>query len=289
MSTKLICTVVLTSTLAFAVERGEEIKLWPQGAPGSEGETAAEVSKPSTAYPKLAASFTVTHYPSVYVFLPPKENANGMAMVVAPGGGHAQLVMEKEGYEIAEWLNKRGIAAFVLKYRLAKGAGVTRYTITGHELADAARAVRLVRSRSKEWGVNPARIGVMGFSAGGEVAALIETRFDKGNDSSPDPIERVSSRPDFAVLIYPGASSGAFTVPKDAPPTFIVCTFEDRSHVVTALNLYRDLEKQEAPSELHIYSSGKHGYAMRETKLPVKAWPELMAQWLVDQKLMNER
>ena len=286
MNTRLISAFLLLSSLAFAVERGEEIRLWAKDAPGSEGETAAEVSKPSTAYPKLPAAFTVTHYPSIYVFLPPKEKANGMAMVVAPGGGHSQLVIEKEGWEMAEWLNQRGIAAFVLKYRLARAAGVTRYTVAGAALPDAARAVRTVRSRAKEWGVDPARIGVIGFSAGGEVAALIEKSFDKGNDSSSDPIERVSSRPDFAVLVYPGAGPSGFAVPVDAPPTFLICTDEDRSHVVATVNMYLELEKQKIPSEMHIYTAGAHGYALREKNLPVKNWPEQMLAWLADRKLL---
>src|ERR1039458_6184025 len=174
MIAKLILSVVLVSGYALAIERGAEIRLWPNGAPGSEGETAAEVFE-SAANSKLPKRFTVVHYPSIYVFLAAKEKANGMAVVVAPGGGHSQLVIDKEGWEIAEWLNRNGIAAFVLKYRLARAAG-SHYTVERDALADAARAVRTVRSRAAEWGVDPARIGFMGFSAGGEVTALIETR-----------------------------------------------------------------------------------------------------------------
>ena len=196
MASRLFGGFLLLSGLAFAVERGDEIRLWPNGAPGSEAETARQVFQASD-NPKLPKKFTVVHYPSIYVFLPVREKANGMAMVVAPGGGHSQLVIDKEGWDIAAWLNKNGIAAFVLKYRLARAEG-SHYTVQDHAWADAARAMRLVRSRAKEWSVDPARIGFMGFSAGGEVAALIETRFDRGNDSSHDPIERASSRPDFA-------------------------------------------------------------------------------------------
>src|ERR1019366_5802107 len=163
----------------YTVERDAKIRLWPNGAPGSEGETAAEVFE-SAANSKLPKLFTVVHYPSIYVFLAAKEKANGMAVVVAPGGGHSQLVIDKEGWEIAEWLNRNGIAAFVLKYRLARAAG-SHYSVERDALADAARAVRTVRSRAAEWGVDPAHIGFMGFSAGGELTALIETRFDAGN------------------------------------------------------------------------------------------------------------
>ena len=280
---KLLLGFLLCATIASAIDRGEEIRLWAKGAPGSENVTAAEVFTPS-ANPKLPKNFTVVHYPSIYVFLPPKEKATGMAMVIAPGGGHSQLVIDKEGWEMADWLNERGIAAFVLKYRLAK-AKDSHYTVEGDALPDAARAVRTVRSRAKEWGVDPARIGFIGFSAGGEVAALIETRFDAGNDSSMDPIDRVSSRPDFAVVVYPGFRPGAITVPKDAPPTFLVCADDDRSHVVTTVNLYLDLEKQGVSSEMHIYSSGGHGFGIRPSPRPVSTWTERLSQWLADRKL----
>lgn len=285
MTSKLICLSVFLAGFALAVERGKELRLWPNGAPGSEGEKATEVSQPSE-NPKLPKRFTVVHYPSIYVFLPPKEKANGMAVVIAPGGGHTQLVIDKEGYDIADWLNKNGIAGLVLKYRLARSQG-SHYTVQDHALPDAARAVRTVRARAKEWGVDPARIGVMGFSAGGEVAALIETRFDAGNDSASDPIDRVSSRPDFAVVVYPGFRPGTITVPKDAPPTFLLCADNDRSHVVTTTNLYLDLEKQGVPSEMHIYASGGHGFGMKLSNLPVATWPDRLKEWMVDQKLLS--
>jgi acetyl esterase/lipase len=286
MVARLICSLVLLGSWAFAMERGEEIRLWPHGAPGSEGETASEVFQPGD-NARLPKQFTVVHYPSIYVFLPPKEKANGTAVVIAPGGGHSQLVIDKEGYEIADWLNRNGIAGFVLKYRLARAPG-SHYTVEGDALPDAARAMRMVRSRAVEWGVDPARIGFMGFSAGGEVAALIETRFDAGNDSSSDPIERASSRPDFAVVVYPGFKPGTITVPKDAPPTFLVCADDDRSHVVTTVNLYLDLEKQGAPSEMHIYASGAHGFGMRPKHLPVDTWPDRLREWMLDRKLFKE-
>jgi acetyl esterase/lipase len=283
MLTRILPTLLLAS-LIQAADRGEEIKLWTNGAPGFESETAPEVFKPSD-NPKLPKQFSVVHYPSIYVFLPPKETANGTAMIIAPGGGHSQLVIDKEGWEMADWLNKNGIAAFVLKYRLAR-APQSKYTVEKDALADATRAMRTVRSRAKEFNVDPSRIGFMGFSAGGEVAALIETRFDRGNDSSPDPIERASSRPDFAVVVYPGFRPGTIVVPKDAPQSFLVCADNDPSHVVTTVNLYLDLQKQGASSEMHIYSSGGHGFGIRESKLPVSSWPDRLKQWMADRKLI---
>jgi endo-1,4-beta-xylanase len=273
---------MFVAAAALAAERGEEIRLWPKGAPGSEGETAAEVFKGDA---RLPSNFTVVHYPSIYVFLPPKEKASGMAVVVAPGGGHSQLVIDKEGWEIADFLNRNGIAAFVLKYRLARAPG-SHYTVEANALADAARAMRTVRSRAAEWGLDRARIGIMGFSAGGEVAALMETRFDAGNADAADPIDRASSRPDFAVVVYPGYRPGTITVPKDAPPTFLVCADDDRSHVVTTVNLYLDLEKQQVPAEMHIYGSGGHGFGLR-SKLPVGNWPDRLLDWMRDRKLLG--
>ena len=283
MRLKLTCGFILLSGLALGIERGEEMRLWPHDAPGSEGEKAPEVSQPSD-NPKLPKRFTVVHYPSIYVFLPPREKANGAAVVIAPGGGHSQLVIDKEGWDIADWLNQNGIAAVVLKYRLARAPN-SRYTVAGDALPDAARAMRTVRYHAKEWGIDPARIGFMGFSAGGEVAALMETRFDAGKDGASDPIDRVGSRPDFAVVVYPGYKPGTITVPKDAPPTFLVCADNDRSHVVTTVNLYLDLEKQGVSSEMHIYASGGHGFGMKSSALPVASWPDRLKQWMADKKL----
>jgi acetyl esterase/lipase len=280
-----LLALLCLSTAAFAIDRGDEIRLWPNGAPGSEGEKAPEVFQTSD-NPKLPKKFTVVHYPSIYVFLPPKDKANGMGVVVAPGGGHSQLVIDKEGWEVADWLNARGIAAFVLKYRLARAPG-SHYTVARDALADASRAMRTVRGRAAEWNVDPANIGFMGFSAGGELAALMETRFDAGNASASDVIDRASSRPDFAVVVYPGFRPGTITVPKDAPRTFLVCADDDRSHVVTTVNLYLDLEKQNVPSEMHIYASGGHGFGLRQSSKPVATWPERLKDWMVDQKLLK--
>ena len=159
-----IILATLVATLAIAADRGEEIRLWPNGAPGSEGITAAEVSKPSTnpKYNGWPSNFTVTHYPSIYVFLPAKDQATGAAMIVAPGGGHTQLVIEKEGWEMADWLNSNGIAAFVLKYRLAKAPG-SKYTLPKEVYADAARAVRMVRSHAQEWNMTRRASASPGF------------------------------------------------------------------------------------------------------------------------------
>jgi endo-1,4-beta-xylanase len=215
-------------------------------------------------------------------------------MVVAPGGGHTQLVMEKEGYEIADWLNSLGIAAVVLKYRLARAPG-SKYKIEGEVYADAARSIRLTRSRAKEWGIDPARIGFIGFSAGGEVVGMVETKFDAGKSDDPDPIERASSRPDFTVSVYPSWRPGArnpndpplFPVPKDAPPAFLVCADDDRSHVEPTVKFYLELEAAQIPAEMHIYSFGGHGFALRPTAhpAPVMSWSDRLKDWLAERNI----
>lgn len=299
MRTALLYGLLLFSGLAFAQQRPQELHLWPGGAPDSEGLTAgAEVFTPAKdpKYVGLPGNFTVTHLPSIYVFLPPKEKATGAAMIVAPGGGHRQLVIEKEGWEMADWLNERGIAAFVLKYRLAK-APDSKYTLPEHVYADAARAVRLVRSRAADWNLDPARIGFIGFSAGGEVAGMIGTRFDPGQPGATDPVERASSRPDFNILIYPWYRPGAnrpedppmFPVPADAPPVFMVCTDDDRSHVEPTVKFYLELEARKIPTEMHIYTYGGHGYALRPTKkpAPVMTWPDRMLEWMREREILK--
>ena len=318
MKSSVLFGSLLIAGFACAAERGEEIRLWPSGAPGSEGITAAEVSKPSASqkYPKWPGNFTVTHYPSIYVFLPPPEKATGAAMVVAPGGGHTQLVIDKEGWEIADWLNERGIAAFVLKYRLAR-AKDSKYTLGNEVYADAARSIRMVRSRASEWKVDPARIGFIGFSAGGEVAGMVETRFDTGKPDATDPIDRVSSRPDFDILVYPYYRPGSagprptpgqppqtppalspilanaeFPIPDNAPPVFMVCTTDDPSHVVPTVKFYLELQAHNIPAEMHIYEYGTHGFALRPTKKPgspVETWPARLNDWLASRGISTPK
>lgn len=304
--------MLLWAAVAVAAERGEEIRLWNGAAPGSENVTAAEVSKPSVnpKYGKLPGNFTVTHYPSVYVFLPPKEKATGAAVVIAPGGGHRQLVMEKEGWEFADWLNERGVAAVVLKYRLFRVEGST-YSMAKEPYWDAARAVRLVRSRAAEWGVDPARVGFAGFSAGGEVAGMIGVKFDAGTPAAADPIERLSSRPDFNILIYPYYRAGSvpaksatppallpivdntqFPVGADASPTWMVCTTDDPSHVVPTVQFYLELQARKVPVEMHIYEEGGHGFGLRATKKPgspVETWPQRLEEWMRSRGLLMRK
>ncbi|MEJ7608062.1 MAG: alpha/beta hydrolase [Bryobacteraceae bacterium] len=187
-----------------------------------------------------------------------------------------------EGYDIGEWLASKGIAGFVLKYRLAREPGST-YKVDIHPLQDAQRAIRLVRSRAREWRVDPKRVGIMGFSAGGEVALRASTSFDAGATAATDPIDKQSSRPDFQVLVYPGIRGVSLDVPKDTPPTFLICTHDDKSPAESIPNLYLALLKAGVPAEMHIYAQGGHGYGIRQRPMPVSSWNARLEDWLADQ------
>ena len=204
-----------------------------------------------------------------------------------PGGAHRFLSIDHEGYDVAKWFSERGVAGFVLNYRLAKSEG-SRYKVEVHSLQDAQRALRLVRSRAQEWGIDPARVGIIGFSAGGEIAALAATHFDAGNESATDPIERQKSRPDFQILIYPGTASD-LKVTKDTPPTFLACAYDDRPTMSEYVaNLFLTLKKAGVPAELHIYSSGGHGFGIRKGTHPIAEWPTRLQEWLTDLQFLRK-
>jgi len=263
----------------------QEILLWPKGAPGSEGKTGEEKLR------IVEGDHVISniHHPSITTYFPAKEKATGAAVIIAPGGGHRELWITHEGYNEAKWLSDRGVAAFVLKYRLANDT-LSTYTIDKDELADIQRAIRLVRSRAKEWGVDTARIGVMGFSAGGEVAALAAMRFDQGNAAAPDAIDRESSRPAFQALIYPG-NLGRFEVANNAPPVFLVGGYADRNDIAIGVaEVYIKYKKANIPAELHIYSNAGHGFGMRDRNTgAVAGWIDRFYDWMKDRGFMKSK
>ena len=189
--------------------------------------------------------------------------------------------MDHEGYRVAKWLSDRGVAAFVLKYRLAREPGST-YTVEGTALSDIKRALRLVRSRASEWGVDPERIGVMGFSAGGELAALASTRYDAGTANATDPVDRESSKPAFQALLYP-AIPHDMNLSKETPPTFLACGENDRQDIAQGLpELYLALKRAGVSAELHVYAGVGHGFGVRESNGPaVSGWTQLFLEWLL--------
>jgi endo-1,4-beta-xylanase len=197
------------------------------------------------------------------------------------------LCLGHEGYALGQWFADHGIAAFVLKNRLAREEGST-YTVDEHAMADVRRALRTIRHRAKEWNINPERIGILGFSAGGELAALAAMNFDSGNPNATDAIDRESSRPAFQALIYPG-SSNRFTVNQDSPPVFIALGYKDRDDIAIGMaQLYLKYKEAGVPAELHIYSNAGHGFGYRPgTTSGFGDWPMRFREWLADSNMLK--
>jgi len=218
------------------------------------------------------------HNPTLTPYVPEARKSTGTAVIICPGGGHSKLCLGHEGYALAEWFRDRGIAAFVLKYRLAREAGST-YRVEVESLQDVQRAVRMVRHRAVAWGLAPDRIGVLGFSAGGELAALAAMHAGAGNNpKAADPVDRESARPSFQALIYPGASQGIVPT-KDAPPAFIVAGFDDRPDISEGVaRAYLAFKQAGVPAELHVYAGVGHGFALRPG--PAAGWITRFAEWL---------
>jgi len=265
--------------------------LWPDGAPGAKGDSDGDK-------------------PTLTVYLPHKNIASGTAVIICPGGGYGGLAIGKEGHEVAHWLNHNGVAGFVLRYR-HRGDGY------GHPapMQDAQRAIRIVRSRAKEWNLKPNRIGILGFSAGGHLASTAGTHFDNGNQSAADPIERVGCRPDFMILIYPVISmyepivnigsrnnllgekpsaqlleylSNEKQVTSRTPPTFIIHGTNDTTVCVeNSIEFYLALRKARVPAEMHIYDGVGHSFGLNRTqKGPVLTWPDRCIEWMLARKLL---
>lgn len=252
-----------------------EIPLWPDGVEGSRGKPDKEKIK-VIGGEKIISGI---HHPSVIAYLPSSENAKGAAVIIAPGGSHKELWIDHEGHNPAQWFCNHGIAVFVLKYRLAKEVHST-YTINGHALSDMQRAIRFVRSHAAEWGINTARIGVMGFSAGGEIAALAAMHFDDGNKKDNDKILQQSSYPNFQALIYP-AGTDHFKASKFSPPLFLLCGNNDDEISRGVAETYLMYKEAGIPAELHIYANEGHGFGVRENNhAAIAKWPERFVDWL---------
>ena len=259
----------------------QRVLLWPGGAPGSEGRTSPETVRLSEQGEHIVSN---VHAPSITAYLPASGRTGGTAVIVIPGGGHAELWMDHEGGRVADFLARHGVAAFVLKYRLARAPG-SIYTIEGNELADVQRAIRMVRSRAAQWRIDPDRIGVMGFSAGGQLAALAATADAvSGAMDSDDPVERMSARPRFQVLLYP-AIPKEINLRPDTPPAFLACGAQDQAVISQGLaEFYLALRRAGAQAELHIYSGAEHGFGMRAVNTgPMAEWPRQFLAWLDSQ------
>jgi acetyl esterase/lipase len=267
-----IVLILQTPAATVVVPPGKPtVVLWPNGAPGSE----ARKNEPEEIKGETVLN---VHNPSVIAFLPSKAVNTGVALILAPGGGHTSLWIMHEGFNPAQALADKGIAVFVLKNRLQSSG----YKFDVEGLADMQRAIRLVRSRAAEWGVDPAKVGAGGFSAGGELAELAAIRNDPGTPDATDPVERFSSRPDFQVLIYPGKSQLIQPV-GGSPPAFLAAGYEDRQDISVGLaEAYLRFKKAGVPAELHLYAKTGHGFGLRPERAGQshQEWPVHLVSFL---------
>ena len=278
---KLIVGLLLTPFILLAQEAPQVIPLWPKGAPGFENRRNE---------PELAKDYWVRniHNPSLTVFLPPKGKANGAAVVICPGGGHRLLVWTAEGIDPAKFLDSLGFTVFVLKYRLGRDT-LSPYTIDIHARQDGLRAMRLVRSRAVEFGIDTSRIGIMGFSAGGEVVDMVTFNQAPADQKAPDPIDRLSAKPNFVIQIYPGPLDIPAIIPKDTPTTFLLAADDDPCCSISVMKLLEAYRDAKVPVEAHLFTQGGHGFNMgyRSKLRSVHSWPQRLADWLWDNHLIE--
>jgi acetyl esterase/lipase len=264
---------------------GNVMVLWPPGSPTLKGFDQKEVVTYSKQHPGFIQKVVNIHNPSIEIHLAPADKANGTAIIVAAGGGNKELNVGGEGVAVADWLNTLGTSAFVLRYRLQP------YRSAVDAVADTQRSIRIVRAHAKEWGIDPHKIGVMGFSAGGEQAAWVALKFDEGNPAAADVVDQQSDRPDFVVLVYAGwREMDLSSVPKNAPPAFLTCAgVDDAFHAKETVEFYNAYFDAKIPAELHIYSHGGHGGSIGARRgIPFGTWQDRFVDWAADLKLMNK-
>jgi acetyl esterase/lipase len=281
----LLALLLACARPVFAAPAPEDaaIPLWPHGAPGSERHAGEAERLEDGAYVHNV------HNPSLTIFRADAKHANGAAIIVIPGGGHRMLVFQNEGVVPAKALNRYGVTTFVLKYRLSREPEST-YTIEGDAAADARRAVRWVRAHAADYGVDPHRIGIMGFSAGGELVSLVA---DNPAPTTPpaDAIDRETARPDFQVLIYPGPLGTPGKAVTGAPPAFLAAGSIDQCCAAPALALYDQLRHAGVSAELHMFADTDHAFnvAMHSERISIQHWPDRLDDWLSDEGFLVPR
>lgn len=276
------------------------LKVWPDGAPNSNGLTQPEEELDGKRVRLVSEA-------KMYVYLPEKRQNTGAAVLLCPGGGYTHEAMSHEGYEIAEWLKAKGIAGIVLKYRLPNGHDSV-------PSSDARQALRIIRQHAAEWGIDPAKVGIAGSSAGGHLATTVGTRFDSGDKNTADPVARLSCRPDFMLLLYPVVSfredvghmgsrqnligtgndwakakqySNELFVTKETPPAFFVLADDDKTVIPqNSIDFYLAMKKYGIPAEMHIFREGGHGFGIRKKNIPADNWPNLFYDWLKAMKFI---
>jgi len=293
MRMSLAAVLLLCSSAAAAQDAASNITVWPGMAPGEESSNKGELLPPRSEAPNAVQRVKNVRLPTMDVF--PAKNPNGTAVLILPGGGFTYVVPNLEGSEAALWLNKHGVTAFVLRYRTKEVAMKTGEPLWKRPAQDTQRALRLIRSRADEWKIDKNRIGLLAFSAGGQVGAIVHTT-KKPMYQPQDAIDKLSAKPAFSMLVYPWRCMDTETknliepikVTKDCGPAFIVHTHDDGSTAVGAAKIYIALKENNVPAELHIYQNGGHGYGVRPRKGSViSTWTDRAAEWLRIRKLIE--
>ncbi len=292
--TRVWFAIAITLTLALSAGAAEPkvIKLWPGKAPGETKEIGPERYLEAKKGQSEVRRLTDVSEPTIAIYAPPADKANGTAVIVAPGGGYSILADEHEGSDVCEFLNNLGVTGVLLKYRVPKRAMQMPENLAA--LQDAQRAVSLVRSMATELKIDPTRIGFLGFSAGGNLAAWTLLTKKQMYDKI-DKTDEVSHEPNFGVLVYPayivdkaGVLKPEFDVKKDSPPMFFAHSSDDGVTSEGSVALYMALKKNNVPAELHLYASGGHGYGMRKSAHPCSSWPDRASDWLKTRGLLEK-
>ena len=289
-----------TGGVQRATAAPKPIPVWPDAVPGEKGDIGPEVdtTKPGQDGPNpekyVVRTGNVSH-PTLTVYPPPKGKDTGAVVLVCPGGGYSILALNLEGSEVCHWLNSIGVTAVLLKYRVPARTGLEKHTAA---LQDAQRALSMIRYHAKEWGIDAKRVGILGFSAGGHLAAAASTNYDKRTYHEVDAADKENCRPDFTVLVYPAyltaesdRSKLAPEIKVDAstPPAFIAMTQDDPVHVENAFTYAKALKDAKVAVELHVYPTGGHGYGLRPSPNMVSHWPQRAAEWMNAQGLLKSR
>jgi len=290
--------VLIAATTGLAAAPAAPIPLWPKEAPGEKGGLGEEKDTTGAKGGLVAGKSVIrlgnVSQPTLTIYRPTKDKDTGAAVIICPGGGYNILAYDLEGSEICEWLNSIGVTGVLLKYRVPKRPGLEKHTAA---LQDAQRAVGLVRSRATEFGLDPKRIGILGFSAGGHLAAAACNNFDKRTYEPVDDADKASCRPDFAFLIYPAyltvkeqgdKVSPELPITANTPQTFLAMTQDDGVRVESALFYYLALKQAKVPAELHLYPTGGHGYGLRPSTHGVTTWPKRAEEWMATRGLLTK-
>jgi acetyl esterase/lipase len=278
-----------------AADKPLVLDVWPGRPPGAEGGSGEE--KISEQKNPVDRHVTSVSKPTIAVFLAPKDKNTGTAVLIAPGGGYNILSWDKEGEDVARWLNTIGVTGIVLKYRVPRPPSAPKDVPPLEPLMDAQRALSLVRSKAADWNIDTKRLGMLGFSAGGHLTAATATNFDKRSYDAIDAVDKESCGPDFAVLIYPAyliakdkdELNPDIRVSKDTPPCFFAHAGDDAGAAApeNSIVMYLALKKVKVPAELHVYASGGHGFGLRPSDKPCSTWPKRCEEWLASTGLLK--